>query len=133
MAAFLCTTGGACLLCSACAFASSFSWKRILREAPDAASMKLTRPVSFPELSTSGPFFGPGTFTELRKRKRGVLPTLTPEFALDPKTGLPRFRLRSSVKVPGPKKGPLVDQSGKLPCRNQRHRAGVASMAWRTP
>ena len=50
---------------------------------------------------------------------RGVLPTLTPEFAMDPKTGRPRFRLRSSVKVPGPKRGPLVDQSGKLPCRNQ--------------
>ena len=45
---------------------------------------------------------------------RGLLPTLTPEFAMDPRTGLPRFRLRSSVKVPGPKKGPLVDSSGKL-------------------
>ena len=45
---------------------------------------------------------------------RGMLPTITPEFALDPKTGRPRFRLRSSVKVPGPKKGPLVDSSGKL-------------------
>ena len=44
----------------------------------------------------------------------GVLPTLTPEFAMDPRTGRPRFRLRSSVKVPGPKKGPLVDSSGKL-------------------
>jgi len=50
---------------------------------------------------------------------RGLLPTLTPEFAMDPKTGRPRFRLRSSVKVPGPKRGPLVDQSGKLPCGNQ--------------
>ena len=49
----------------------------------------------------------------------GVLPTLTPEFAMDPRTGRPRFRLRSSVKVPGPKKGPLVDQSGELPCGNQ--------------
>ena len=48
MAAFLGTTGGACLSCSACAFASSFSWKRILREAPDAASMKFTLPVSLP-------------------------------------------------------------------------------------
>ena len=44
----------------------------------------------------------------------GVLPTLTPEFAMDPKTGRPRFRLRSSVRVPGPKRGPLVDSSGKL-------------------
>ena len=59
---------------------------------------------------------------------RGVLPTLTPEFALDPKTGLPRFRLRSSVKVPGPKKGPLVDQSGKLPCGNQICRRRVDSV-----
>ena len=44
----------------------------------------------------------------------GVLPTLVPEFSLDARTGRPRFRLRSSVRVPGPKKGPLVDQSGKL-------------------
>ena len=44
----------------------------------------------------------------------GVLPTLTPEFAMDPRTGRPRFRLRSSVRVPGPKRGPLVDSSGKL-------------------
>ena len=48
MAAFLGTTGGACLSCSAWAFASSFSWKRILREAPLAASMKFTLPVSLP-------------------------------------------------------------------------------------
>lgn len=44
----------------------------------------------------------------------GLKPTLTPEFAFDVRTDLPRFRLRSSVKVPGPAKGPLVDQSGKL-------------------
>ena len=44
----------------------------------------------------------------------GVLPSLTPEFAFDPRTGRPRFRLRSSVRVPGPKRGPLVDSSGKL-------------------
>ena len=44
----------------------------------------------------------------------GLKPTLTPEFAFDARTGLPRVRLRSSVKVPGPAKRPLVDQSGKL-------------------
>ena len=48
IAAFRTTGGGACLSCKACAFASSFSWKRMRRDAPDAASIKFTLPVSLP-------------------------------------------------------------------------------------